>query len=599
MSDDRFILPLRQRVITGWFALNGFVVASWVAHIPRVSAALGVRPGTLGLALLCMAAGSVLGMVVAPWAIRRTGAGRAAWVAALAFALLLPLPLSAGSVFTLAAGLLLFGAAHGLLDVAMNKAAADHEQTLGRPVMAGFHGWFSVGMVAGVGAGAAALLIGIPPLVHAAIVIVLAVGVLSTGLPAKTSSHQPATGQPQAVGWGGRRVAALAGVAFICLFLEGAMADWSGLLAVAFGAGPAAAPLAYCAFTACWAVGRFVGDRLTSQTGDVFIVRAGGILAAVGVGLGLMGGTPVWVMAGCALTGLGIANVVPLLFRSAARTTFDGRGLAIVTGVGYAGFLVGPPLVGFAANAVGLPRAMWLVVVGGLALAVGAAVLRRQMTFNCRAVLLDMDGTLVDSSETVDAVWKEWATRVGVDPAPILAIHHGRRPAETLALTYPHLATPEAIAWVEQAQVGRVGVKPIPGAVELVDALAGRPWAVVTSASRSLAEDRLKAAGLWRGVPLIGADDVVAGKPSPEGYLLAARMLGVPPQECVVIEDAPAGVTAGNRAGMTIVGVATTHPASALDTPHIVLDLSAVTVLSGPAGAIRLGMITGGMSEFA
>ncbi len=82
-----------------------------------------------------------------------------------------------------------------------------------------------------------------------------------------------------------------------------------------------------------------------------------------------MGGTPVWVMAGCALTGLGIANVVPLLFRSAARTTFDGRGLAIVTGVGYAGFLVGPPLVGFAANAVGLPRAMWLVVVGGLALA--------------------------------------------------------------------------------------------------------------------------------------------------------------------------------------------------------------------------------------
>ena len=183
---------------------------------------------------------------------------------------------------------------------------------------------------------------------------------------------------------------------------------------------------------------------------------------------------------------------------------------------------------------------------------------------------------------------------MGVDPAPILAIHHGRRPAEALALAYPHLATPEAIAWVDQAQIGRVGVKPIPGAVDLVDALAGRPWAVVTSASRSLAEDRLKVAGLWRGVPLIGADDVVAGKPSPEGYLLAARMLGVPPQECVVIEDAPAGVTAGIRAGMTIVGVATTHPASALDTPHVIPDLSAVTVLSGPAGAIALSLRTGG-----
>ena len=195
----------------------------------------------------------------------------------------------------------------------------------------------------------------------------------------------------------------------------------------------------------------------------------------------------------------------------------------------------------------------------------------------------------VDSSETVDAVWKEWAASVGVDPAPILAIHHGRRPAETLALAYPHLATPgELSPGSDQAQIGRVEVKPIPGAVDLVDALAGRPSAVVTSASRSLAEDRLKAAGLWRGMPLIGADDVALGKPSPEGYLLAARMLGVPPQECVVIEDAPAGVTAGIRAGMTVVGVATTHPASALDTPQVIPDLSAVTVLSGPAGAIRL-----------
>src|ERR1700674_1075362 len=99
MAEDRFIPPPRQRVITGWFALNGFVLASWLAHIPRVSAALGVPPGALGLALLCMAAGSVLGMVGAPWAIRRIGAGRSAWAAALAFALLLPLPLSAGSVF--------------------------------------------------------------------------------------------------------------------------------------------------------------------------------------------------------------------------------------------------------------------------------------------------------------------------------------------------------------------------------------------------------------------------------------------------------------------------------------------------------------------
>ena len=262
MAEDRFVPPLRQRVIIGWFALNGFVVASWVAHIPRVSTALGVPPGTLGLALLCMAAGSVLGMVVAPWAIRRTGAGRAAWVAASHspsfYHFLSPLdrcsrwpPVCSCS-----------GQLHGLLDVAMNKAAeADHEQTLGRPVMAGFHGWFSVGMVAGVGAGAAALLIGMPPLVLAAIVIVLAVGVSRPDCLPRVPHTNLQRGNRKP--WAGEdgMPAALAGVAFICLFLEGAMADWSGLFAVAFGAGPAAAPLAYSAISP--RAGRLVGLSAT------------------------------------------------------------------------------------------------------------------------------------------------------------------------------------------------------------------------------------------------------------------------------------------------------------------------------------------------
>ena len=365
----------RRRAVSQWFLMNGFVTASWVAHVPRQSAALDAPPGALGLALLCMALGSVVGMALAPRAIGRFGPGRTAWAAGLVYAFLLPLPLLAGSVPALGLALLCFGAAHGLMDVTMNAAAAASEKALGRPVMAGFHGWFSVGMVAGVGGGVAALAAGGGPLAHAAVTIALALALLLTGRPARGFAPSPAAPGPNRPTGADRRVLALTGLAFACLFLEGAMADWAGLLAVAFGAGPAVAPLAYGAFTAAWAGGRFLGDRLTARAGDVAVVRAGGVLAAAGIGLGLWGGTPGWVAAGCGVVGLGLANVVPVLFRAAAGDT-SGRGLALVTGVGYFGFLVGPPLVGFTAEAVGLPRAMLLVVAGGAVLAAGAVALR-------------------------------------------------------------------------------------------------------------------------------------------------------------------------------------------------------------------------------
>jgi sugar-phosphatase len=392
-----------------------------------------------------------------------------------------------------------------------------------------------------------------------------------------------------------RQTVALSALAFVCLFLEGAMADWSGLLAAAFGAEPRIAALAYVAFTATWAAGRFTGDRMTGRIGDVNVVRIGGLLAALGVGVGLWSGLPAGVTVGCGIVGLGLANAVPILFRAAAA--IDATGLALVTGVGYAGFLVGPPLVGFTAEAVGLPRAMVLVIVGGFLLAAGATTLRARRRVDgeapsgiaCRAVLFDMDGTLVDSSAISEVVWREWAAKTGVDPAPILAIHHGRRPEETLSLTYPEHATAEAAAWVQSAGEARTeGLRPIPGAAALLDTLAGLPRAIVTSATHSLAETRLRAVGLWRGDLVIGAEDVTAGKPSPEGYLLAASRLGVRPEECVVVEDAPAGIEAARRAGMAVIGITTTHPPAALATPYMVRDFTSLTFEPGKDGEFWL-----------
>src|SRR5579864_8076189 len=176
------LAPSRQTelpsAISKWFLVNGFVVAGWIAHIPRQKVALQTSLGPLGLALLCMAVGSIFGMMAAPRMIGGLGASRAAWMAGFAFAFLVPCPLLAGSVPLLGLSLLAFGTMHGLMDVTMNAAAAACEKDVGRPLMSSFHGWFSVGMVAGVSGAVAALKAGLPPAAHAALVIAIAAGLL-------------------------------------------------------------------------------------------------------------------------------------------------------------------------------------------------------------------------------------------------------------------------------------------------------------------------------------------------------------------------------------------------------------------------------------
>src|SRR5262249_5834678 len=140
MASTTVKLPESPQAISKWFLVNGFVVAGWIAHIPRQKIALQTTPGPPGLALLWMAGGSVLGMMAAPRMIGRFGAGRAARAAGFAFALLVPFPLLAGSVPLLGLALLAFGTAHGLMDVTMNAAAAACEKDVGRPLMSSFHG---------------------------------------------------------------------------------------------------------------------------------------------------------------------------------------------------------------------------------------------------------------------------------------------------------------------------------------------------------------------------------------------------------------------------------------------------------------------------
>lgn len=194
-----------------------------------------------------------------------------------------------------------------------------------------------------------------------------------------------------------------------------------------------------------------------------------------------------------------------------------------------------------------------------------------------RAILFDMDGTLVDSSACVEYLWGEWGARHRIALADILAVSHGRLSRDTIKQVAPHLdAEGEAAALDASAVTRGEGIVALKGARELIATLEPHQWAVVTSAPRVLAEARLKFAGLPLPEVLIGMEDVRAGKPDPEGFLKAAALLGVDPQDCVVIEDTPAGIRAARSAGMSVLSVGTTFPESELLGARWVRDFTEV-----------------------
>lgn len=180
--------------------------------------------------------------------------------------------------------------------------------------------------------------------------------------------------------------------------------------------------------------------------------------------------------------------------------------------------------------------------------------------FSCSAILFDLDGVLVDSTRSVDREWREWAARKGVDGDAIMAIAHGVRTVEVIRTVAPHLDA-EAEAWeIENREAGsQDGVVVMPGALDLVRSIPATRWGVVTSGSRPLATARLQYCGLPVPEVLVTSDDVTQGKPHPEPYLKGSAGLGFPPPECLVIEDAPAGIQSARAGGMKVIGLASTY----------------------------------------
>ncbi len=375
--DDRAMTAPRVRAarwaVAAMFFVNGALLANWVARIPAVQQRLGLSTGALGIALLGMAIGALAAFPVTGWLIAHYGSRRVTTGAALVYGAALPLPGLAPSLPLLMAALIVFGAGNGAMDVAMNAQGVAVEERYGRPILSSFHGLWSIGGFAGALAGGLAAGAGIQPFPHllgAAVVLLAGALVAARWLapvPAAARSGAPAFARPT------RALLGLGVVAFCSALSEGAMADWSAVYlhnALATSAGFAAA--GYAGYSLAMTAGRLSGDSLTHRFGPVALVRAGGLLAAVGLGIALILGRSLPAVAGFVCVGAGLSLVAPLVYSRAGRTPgmSAGAALAAVATMGYTGFLLGPPVIGAVAQVISLRGALGLIVVLSIAIAV-------------------------------------------------------------------------------------------------------------------------------------------------------------------------------------------------------------------------------------
>jgi len=210
------------------------------------------------------------------------------------------------------------------------------------------------------------------------------------------------------------------------------------------------------------------------------------------------------------------------------------------------------------------------------------------------ALLFDLDGVLVDSTAVVERTWRAFAARHALDAARVVRAAHGRRAIDTIADLTPAVdGVAELARMIDEEATDLAGLEALPGAAALLTALPLDRWAVVTSGVRAVAEARLRAAGLPIPAVLVPADEIARGKPDPEGYLHAAARLGAAPADCVVLEDAPAGLAAARAAGMRVVALTTTHDAASVAGADLVVPtLAALRVHAGRADSAPLVLAT-------
>jgi predicted MFS family arabinose efflux permease len=344
------------------FLVAGFVTACWAPLAPFAKARLGVDEGELGLLLLCAGVGSLAAANAAGPLTSRVGSRPVIVAGGLGLCLILPALAVAATSVALGLALLGFGASLGAIDVSMNAHAVEVEGAAGRPLMSGFHALYSLGGFAGAALMTLLLTSGATALMATLCASALALIAVALAAPRLLATRAPK--EERAFAWPSGVVLVIAGLAAVSFLAEGAVLDWGALLVLNRRLGTAAeAGLGFGLFSVGMTVGRLTGDWVVARLGRREVLAGGGVLAILGFATVLLSPATPLAMGGFLLIGLGLANVVPVLFSAAGRQRVMPPSLAIaaITTTGYVGILAGPPMVGFVARAIGLPASFWVL----------------------------------------------------------------------------------------------------------------------------------------------------------------------------------------------------------------------------------------------
>lgn len=383
MSASTLVQRSPRVAVSAYFLAAGVGIGAWAACLPALSVSASLDKRELGIILLCFALGAIVAMMSTGRFVSKHGTAIACALCALIFGtILIVVPHVVGIIWLLALLVFIGGGAFGALDVAMNTEASVLERQSGRHIMSSFHAVFSVGSLVGAGASAQLLRMGgdMATCLTAAGIATIALAIFAwfwAALPEGPGDEPQAASAVLLGSVQKRRLWLVGGLGFLAMMSEGALMDWSAIYLVGtIGTSESVGALGFAVFAAAMAIGRGVGDMATRALGPSMLLSAGAGVVAVALAVALLVETAPVVFVALALCGLGVANIVPAIFSAAGRIGGEAAGMAMsrVSTMGYAGLLVGPPLIGFVAEATTLAISLSMVVAAACIVAIGGGL---------------------------------------------------------------------------------------------------------------------------------------------------------------------------------------------------------------------------------
>ena len=368
-----------QRATRAVFLVAGISMSAWAPLVPFARERLGVSDASLGSLLLFLGAGSLIAMPLTGWLVARFGCKNTMLCSSLLIMMMLPLLAILPTPWMLALALAFFGAGLGTLDVAMNFQAVEVEKQADRPMMSGFHAFYSLGGIIGAGAVSLLLWVGLTPVAAIGVIIVILLLLMVFSLPHLLNERIHQSDTPLFViprGW----VAFLGLLCFILFLAEGAVLDWGALLLIQTRDLPVAqAGLGYAIFSVAMTIGRLTGDRVVKRFSRYSVMVSGCCLAALGIALAVWLPQPQIALLAFLLVGFGLANTVPMLFTAvgAQKTMPANLAISAMTTIGYTGILTGPALIGYISQWLSLSIAFSLIALLLLVVAASARLVTR------------------------------------------------------------------------------------------------------------------------------------------------------------------------------------------------------------------------------